>query len=180
MALPVFRYHPDPLATGAVQASATVCACCGLARGYVYAGPIYGPMDYDDRLCPWCLADGSAHVRLGVEFFDPVGVGGYGAWQAVPESVVAEITQRTPSFSGWQQEQWFTHCGDAAAYLGRVGQAELMAHGPAAGAALRHSDDLEGHDWLTFLEALDKDGSPTGYLFRCLRCGALGGYTDSD
>ena len=41
-------------------------------------------------------------------------------------------------------------------------------------------DDLEGDDWLAFFDALDKDGSPTGYLFRCLHCGALGGYTDSD
>jgi uncharacterized protein CbrC (UPF0167 family) len=180
MALPRFRYHPDPVATGAIQPAATVCACCGQARGYIYTGPIYGPMDYDDRLCPWCLADGSAHARLGVEFSDPAGVGGYGAWQPVPEPVVAEITRRTPGFSGWQQEQWFTHCGDAAAFLGRVGQAELLAHGPTVGAALRLSDDLEGEDWLAYLQALDKDGSPTGYLFRCLHCGALGGYTDSD
>jgi uncharacterized protein CbrC (UPF0167 family) len=180
MALPFFPYHPDPLATGAVEPSSAVCASCGQARGFVYVGPVYGPMEYDDRLCPWCVADGTAHACLGVEFVDPAGVGGYGAWQAVPEAVVAAVSQRTPGFNGWQQEHWFTHCGDAAAFLGRVGHAELQAHGPAASASIRPIGDLVGDDWAAFLAVLDKDGSPTGYLFRCLHCGRFGGYADSN
>ncbi|MFI9835323.1 CbrC family protein [Streptomyces sp. NPDC051913] len=34
--LPVFRYHPDPIATGAVRASAETCACCERATGWIY------------------------------------------------------------------------------------------------------------------------------------------------
>jgi uncharacterized protein CbrC (UPF0167 family) len=56
----------------------------------------------------------------------------------------------------------------------------LQVHGPAAIAALRRMTDLEGDDWVIFLDVLDKEGSPTGYLFRCLHCGHFGGYTDSN
>ena len=52
-------------------------------------------------------------------------MGGYGAWQAVPDSVVAEITQRTPGFTGWQQERWLYHCAEPAAFLGRVGYEQI-------------------------------------------------------
>ncbi|MGV8422639.1 CbrC family protein, partial [Pseudomonas aeruginosa] len=31
--LPHFRYHPEPLASGSIEASATTCQCCGKARG---------------------------------------------------------------------------------------------------------------------------------------------------
>jgi hypothetical protein len=38
----------------------------------------------------------------------------------------------------------------------------------------------EGPDWDDFYERLDKDGSPTAYVFRCRRCGVLGGYSDCE
>ncbi|WP_328624113.1 CbrC family protein [Streptomyces sp. NBC_00353] len=34
--LPFFRYHPEPVTTGAVTASGEVCVCCGQARGWIY------------------------------------------------------------------------------------------------------------------------------------------------
>lgn len=34
-ALPHFRYHPDPLATGAIEASDTPCVCCGIRQGFI-------------------------------------------------------------------------------------------------------------------------------------------------
>ena len=103
--LPTFRYHPDPLATGSVVASNATCRCCGQAPGLMYAGPVYANEDLDDELCPWCIADGSAAARFGAEFVDSAGVGGYGDWDRVPPAVVVEVSQRTPSFSGWQQER---------------------------------------------------------------------------
>ena len=65
-------------------------------------------------ICPWCIADGTAAARFGAAFTDAAGVGGYGDWDDVPPSVVDEVSQRTPGFTGWQQERWWTHCGDAA------------------------------------------------------------------
>lgn len=34
MTLPYFIYHPDPLGSGSVQPSSTVCVSCDQARGY--------------------------------------------------------------------------------------------------------------------------------------------------
>ena len=64
--LPVFLYHPDPIATGSIQPSATPCKVCGQARGYIYTGPVYTEIRnrLDDAICPWCIADGSAHDAL--------------------------------------------------------------------------------------------------------------------
>jgi len=80
MDLPRFTYHPDPIATGGVVAADTPCVCCGESRGYVYAGPVYAEEEYGHEICPWCIADGSAHERLGVIFSDEEGVGGGGEW----------------------------------------------------------------------------------------------------
>jgi uncharacterized protein CbrC (UPF0167 family) len=103
MSPPFFRYHPDPIATGSVEPSDTACRACGRARGLIYVGPVYGLTDYHEAICPWCIADGTAHETLDVEFVDAAGVGGGGIWEEVPDSVVEEVAYRTPGFSGWQQ-----------------------------------------------------------------------------
>lgn len=181
MLLPVFKYHPDPVASGSVVQSDEACECCGETRGWMYSGPVYAEDDYEESICLWCIADGSAHERLGAGFTDEGGVGGGGQWDPVPPSVIAEIAYRTPGFSGWQQEQWWTHCGDAAQFLGRAGRVELEDFGPDAIKAIQDSTGLDdGPEWARFFSALQKDGSPTAYIFRCSRCGALGGYQDCD
>lgn len=180
MALPTFKYHPDPLTTGSIVTSDAECVCCNEQRGYIYTGPVYAEEEYESCICPWCIADGSAHEELDASFTDEEGIG-YGRWEKVDEEVIEEVAYRTPGFAGWQQEQWWTHCGDAAAFLGRAGAKELKAYGPQALAAIRESTGLAARpEWDQFLAALDKDGSPTAYVFRCLRCGQLGGYQDCD
>ena len=137
-------------------------------------------LDPPDSVCPWCIADGSAHAKFDASFADDACVGG-GEWDEVPEAVVAEVAFRTPGFSAWQQERWWSHCGDAAAFLGRAGKRELLAFGPEAVKAIQESTGLDdGEEWEEFLEALDKEGSPTAYIFRCTQCGKLGGYQDCD
>lgn len=181
MSLPNFRYHPDPLATGSIIPSGTECVCCGQVRGYVYVGPVYAREELDRRLCPWCIGDGSAHARFGATFTDRMGVGGYGDWDEVPQVVAAEIADRTPSFCAWQQERWWTHCGDGAEFLGRAGRAEVEAYGPELIHALREDAGLDQDgEWQEYFAALDQDGSPTAYVFRCRKCGKLGGYSDCD
>lgn len=39
---------------------------------------------------------------------------------------------------------------------------------------------FEGPDWDDYFRALDRDRSPTAYLFRCTTCGRIGGYRDCD
>ncbi len=167
---PSFKYHPDPVATGNVEPSDHPCICCGQARGYIYVGPVFAFEDYQDRICPWCIADGSANAKLDANFTDEAGIGGYGDWDDVPADVIAAVAYRTPGFNGWQQEQWWTHCGDAAAFLGRKGSEELETLGADAVEAIKQSTGLEGSDWDNFYRALHKDGSPTAYIFRCTHC----------
>jgi hypothetical protein len=49
----------------------------------------------------------------------------------VPEDVPAEVTdvvlRRMPGFTGWQQERWMHHRGDAAEFHGLAGARELAA-----------------------------------------------------
>ena len=177
---PQFRYHPDPLATGSIVPSTTVCRRCSRVRGYIYVGPVFAVADLDEAICPWCIADGSAAREFGAEFTDSAGVGDYGSWDAVPAAVVEEVSQRTPGFSGWQQERWWTHCGDAAAFLGRAGRREVETRWPDVVAALKKEAGMEGETWDEYFAALDADGSPTAYIFRCRGCGQLGGYSDCD
>ena len=177
--LPTFKYHPDPVATESVQKSKTKCVCCNQARGYIYTGPVYSEKDYDDCICPWCIADGSAHKKLGVEFHDPAGVGGDN-WEPVDDDVINEIVTRTPGFSGWQQERWWTHCGDAAQFIGRAGHDEVMNAGPRTIAIIEQDAGIDEEDWDEYFEDMDKDGSPTAYLFKCRKCGQIGGYSDMD
>ena len=76
MALPSFKYHSAPVATGNVVESDIECCCCGKARGYIYIGPVYAIEEYDECICPWCIANGSAHEKLDASFTDEDGIGG--------------------------------------------------------------------------------------------------------
>jgi uncharacterized protein len=181
MPFPNFIYHPDPIATGSIIESNTTCVCCNKARGYIYVGPVYSVEELNDSLCPWRIADGSAHERFDASFTDVSGIGGYGHWDTVPKIIVEEIAYRTPGFCGWQQERWWSHCGDAATYIGRAGKLELLSFSREAIASIQKSTGLsDGPEWEEFFKALDKDGSPTAYIFKCTKCGALGGYQDRD
>lgn len=180
MNLPNFKYHPDPLATGMVIPSNTRCVCCGQVQGFIYIGPVYAEESYEECICPWCIADGSAHEKLDASFTDEAGISS-GDATLLPQAVIDEVAFRTPGYHGWQQEQWWGHCGDAAQFLGAVGRRELSALGPQAIAAIREATSLEeGPKWEQFFAALDKEGSPRAYLFRCTKCGAYGGFQDCD
>ena len=179
--LPDFKYHPDPLSTGSIRKDDIKCECCGQVTGFIYTGPVYSIEEYDECICPWCIADGSAHKTLDASFTDEEGVGGGGMWDEVSDEIINEVAYRTPGFSGWQQEQWWTHCGDAAAFIGRAGKIELENFGIDAIKAIQYSTGLDdGPEWDHFFSALNKNGSPTAYMFRCNKCGKIGGYQDCD
>jgi uncharacterized protein CbrC (UPF0167 family) len=170
MSLPLFRYHPDPLGSGSVVASGGSCRCCGQARGYLYAGPVYAEAALDDALCPWCIADGSAHDRFHATFVDEAAFG-----VETPAAAIAEVSQRTPGYSSWQGEEWPACCGDATAFLAPAGATELNgALREFQGSVLNHiiyGLRISGGAATRLLGALDRDQGPTAYLFRCLTCG---------
>jgi len=172
--LPEFPYHPDPRGTGFVVESEARCRACGAVRGYIYIGPVYAAEELDEALCPWCIADGTAAAKFDAEFTDT----GWGVPDDVPREVTEQIARRTPGFSGWQQEHWLYHCGDGAAFLGRAGRNELEAH-PDALDVLRHEhDDWPPDQVEEYLAALDEEGQPTAYVFRCRHCGQHLAYSD--
>ncbi len=177
-ALPVFRYHPDPVATGSVEASESPCLACNRIRGYIYVGPAYSEkFDYlSGSICPWCIADGSAAKRFGASFADS------GLMDDVADEVREEIGERTPGFDAWQQEQWLTCCHDAAAFLGIAGAAELKKQFPDAIPAVKdclaNDYDLSGEELDEYFDGLSKDGQPTAYVFQCLHCQRYLAYVD--
>ena len=180
MNLPAFKYHPDPLDTGMVIPSDAECVCCGKQRGFIYTGPVFSEEEYVNCICPWCIADGSAHDKLDAEFQDPQSVPGWACADApqVDSSVIEAVCFRTPGFAGWQQEQWHTCCNDASAYLGRAGHKELKERWPEAIEVIRATTALEGKEWERFFKSLDREYGPTAYVFRCIQCGKCGGYQD--
>ncbi|HUQ63903.1 MAG TPA: CbrC family protein [Acidimicrobiales bacterium] len=175
---PQFRYHPDPIATGAVERSEKECLACGRARAFIYVGPVFAEAELVDALCPWCIGSGTAAERFDAQYTDvslgvPVGV---------PTSATDDIAHRTPGFRGWQQEHWLYHCDDGCAFMGEVGRRELDDY-PDALAALRRESQLSGwgeDDVAVYLDSLTKGGAPTAYLFRCLTCGVHLAYSDFD
>jgi uncharacterized protein len=174
--LPSFRFHPEPLATGSVEASDVTCLSCGLARGYAYVGPAYAVEELVGELCPWCVADGSAARQFDAQFTDV----GWGVPPDLADEEIDELAHRTPGFSGWQQEHWLFHCGSGAAFLGRVGYHDLEAV-PDALDMLLHEHDAYGwtaEEATTYVRNLDANGDATAYLFRCLACGTQLAYSD--
>jgi uncharacterized protein len=184
--LPAFRYHPDPLATGAVEASDETCASCNQARGYIYRA-------HSGDVCPWCIASGEADETVGFESVAPDYVGkfawemvlhhsGYSRWPAVPEAVAREVAHRTPGFPTYQDTLWWTHCDDAGAFIGVVGDlpAETFADESARDFVdeIKRCEDLTDEDWEWHVSTPDAEHHKTIYVFRCLHCGKLGGYAD--
>lgn len=165
--LPVFRYHPDPIATGSIHRSGNTCGVCGKARGWVYVSTPYG-RDTINNVCPWCIADGSAAAR-GASFSDdyPLIEGG------VPADVVDEVTLRTPGMITWQQEIWQHCCGDACVYDGELTPAQIVGLPTELqnelGLAPDLIDDIRGYDGeLAF----------SVFSFHCRHCGTQKAFLD--
>ena len=169
MSLPVFRFHPDPVASGSVVPTRDICDCCGEARGFRYDGPIYSEEEVPECLCPWCIADGSAQEMYDATFVDADGIA-----DEVPEESIEEITRRTPGFATWQREAWPACCGEAMAFVMPAGIAELRTTDRALeGVALNHiiyEMQISGGAATGLLQSLNRDHGPTAYLFRCLSC----------
>ncbi|MCP5492111.1 MAG: CbrC family protein [Chlamydiales bacterium] len=178
--LPSFRYHPDPLSTGSIESSEEICECCGESRGYVLTTHIYATEEIE-FICPWCVADGSASRKFDGEFVSSCNFDGTN----LSESIIEEVTKRTPSFESWQDEKWFTHCSDACQFLGNPSLEELKA--------LSKEEIAQGVDEHRFYPYVGDDNAgeddienylPLGdwsfYKFSCLHCKKLIYYMDVD
>jgi hypothetical protein len=173
---PKFRYHPDPIGTGAIKKTDTpqVCQCCGKDTEYVYSNPFYA-VKRVECLCPWCIADGSAAKKFDGSFQDDYSVDEINA----PEKL-DELIHRTPGYCGWQQEYWLAHCGDYCAFIGYVGMAELEKMGLADKLEDIYRKDAAMFDIEDIRKCMMNGGSLQGYLFKCLVCGEYQLYADCD
>ncbi len=126
LGIPEFRYHPNPLSTGAFDESekGVICDCCGKITNIYYNTPFFS-VDNIDYLCPVCIANGNAAKKFNGTFQDD-----YSVDEGVEDmNKLDELIHRTPGYCGWQQEYWRAHCGDYCAFLGYVGAAELKSLG---------------------------------------------------
>ena len=169
--LPKFNYHPDPIGSGSVIVSDTKCKVCKKVRGYVYTGPVYADDDYEDCICPWCIADGSAAKKLDATFVDSEAFS-----DELPDNVMEEVTERTPGYLGWQSEQWPCCCGDATVFREPAGIAELRGkyrEWEYEFSVLNHiiyDMKISGGAATRLLDSLNLEKGPTAYLFKCQSC----------
>lgn len=165
MGLPSFRYHPNPMETGAFQESqeGVICDCCGKITNIYYEAPFFA-VDDVDYLCPACIASGKAAEKFDGSFQDDdcLDDGVEGADQ------LDELIHHTPGYCGWQQEYWRAHCGDFCAFLGYVGARELRALGVMDEVL---DDPMWDDEQKEMIQNSVNGGSMQCYLFQCLHCG---------
>lgn len=184
-----FRYHQEPLKTGAFHNDQSViCDCCNEETDVYYDGPFYSIEDID-YLCPSCIGSGEA-----IEKFQDLEL--TGDTDQKLEGPTAEEKKRelmcTPGYKGWQQEVWLTHCNDYCEFVGHVGWEELQKEvydfphekdrKKVPIIDLIEKSDVE-LDWISreeLSERLVNNGSMQGYLFKCLHCGKYRLHIDMD
>ncbi|MFA0570844.1 CbrC family protein [Vibrio gallaecicus] len=165
MKLPIFKYHPDPLATGSIEVSDEVCECCEKATGYIYSSTLYAQEEVE-FICPWCIADGLAAKKFDGTYIDdyPLINAGLG------ESVVSEVCERTPGYNSWQQEQWQSHCNDACEFHGDAEKEELQALSGEALDSFLEKEMIKLDIWVNILAGYQKGSSPAVHKFKCRKC----------
>ncbi|MDR1451030.1 MAG: CbrC family protein [Helicobacteraceae bacterium] len=169
--LPKFKYHPNPIGTGAFKTDKTVkCDCCGQTTNVYYTEPFYS-VDDIECLCPFCIANGKAAEKFDGEFQDSASIEEISPNPNEPNTLninkeaLEEVTKRTPGYIGWQQEVWLAHCGDLCAFIGYVGWNEIQ---DKLNDFVDIESDIEDYNSMS-IDDLSKylvnEGSLQGYLF---------------
>jgi uncharacterized protein CbrC (UPF0167 family) len=177
MNLPVFKYHRDPIQSGSVKQSTARCRCCGEARGYIYTGPVYSEHDLDDSICPWCIAEGTAHTKFDASFVDEAALP-----DELRENITQEVAWRTPGYNSWQSEQWFACCNDAMRFLEPAGIREIRERYRELESTVLgniiYDLHISGGAATRMLGSLDKEQGPTAYIFQCIHCSGYRTFVD--
>ena len=170
--LPFFKYHPDPLETGAFEeGEEKICPCCGNKSKVYYSSFPYCSEDVE-YICPTCISNGEAARKFDAMFVSDA------EWHGDNDKEKDdELFRRTPGYLSWQGEHWLSCCDDYCAYMGTVGTRELKAMDIAEEVI---SEYEERDEFADVEEYLVKDGSMCGYLFKCLHCGKYHLWVDAD
>ena len=167
--LPKFKYHPDPIATGMINASNDECPCCNKKRGYAYSKMPYCTQDIEN-LCPWCIGDGTAAEKYDATFSD-----GHPLKRAgISDEITEEVTKRTPGFISWQEDEWLSCCNDACEFHGDISVNELKNLDADTMARFRREHDyMDDEDFASLPEYYEPGGQPAIYKFVCRHCGKI-------
>ena len=165
MELPKFKYHHNPIKTGAIEKSDKVCQCCNKARGYIYTSSMYAEDDIDN-ICPWCISEGLAAKKFDGAFSDDYPLVEAG----ISQEIIDEVCQRTPGYNSWQQDVWQSHCNDACTFHGDAKKEELLALKEDALEEFLKAQFIEPKIWKGILEDYEEGGNPAVYKFVCTKC----------
>ncbi|MCL1948397.1 MAG: CbrC family protein [Turicibacter sp.] len=162
--LPTFKYHPNPLKTGAFkQGEPFICECCEKETTIYYTGVLYTPEEIS-TLCPDCIHSGRASATFDGQFVADIEDGA-----TISKEAQTELFKRTPSYASWQDEIWLTHCGDGCAFIDYVGWDDIK--GKLDDFADLRADSSDYADDISHLEKyMHNGGDFQGYLFQCLHC----------
>ena len=174
---PTFTYNAE--AKKSFEESDEKCDSCNKKRGCIYNGPMFGDYDDEPSICPWCIKDGSACEKLGVELVSDISAGDNSEVE-----VTREFSKCTPCFTAWQEPMWWAHCGDAAVFHGMGGRDAIQSIGGEDGLAYFRNLANEEFGYETkeeqddFLSNCGEDFDSTAYIFKCRKCGSCGGNID--
>ncbi|MBM3457897.1 MAG: CbrC family protein [Armatimonadetes bacterium] len=164
--LPTFRYHPNPLATGAIKPGDRVCECCGVARGFVYTAGVYATRDVE-VVCPWCIADGSLAQKWEASLSD---AGHSLARAGIAAEIIQEVTERTPGYVCWQSHDWMSCCRDACEFHGDAPQEEIRSLDEPGLARVSEASGFRVEDLREMVVGYEQGFSPAFYKFVCRHC----------
>lgn len=162
--LPHFRYHPRAVSNGAIKPSDQQCDCCGQQRGWIYEGSFY-TAEGVDRVCAWCIADGSAAKKFDGEFSDTYPLEDDG----IAPEIIDEVCRRTPGYVSWQQEVWLSHCNDACCFIGDATIADVKSASVETRDAWKSAFEMADDDW-DRLVARYGASDDVLYKFSCRHC----------
>lgn len=176
--LPFFKYHPNPLKTGAFLKDKIIkCDCCGKKTDIYYRGPFYSDTDVE-YLCPECIENGEASKKFNGEFQDEYNIG-----KVNDKNKIDELIHRTPGYYGWQQEYWIAHCNDFCAFIDYVGTKELEEM-ELLEEVIENGNPKYREEWdeeqIKLIKNMTNGGNIQGYLFKCLHCEKYFLYIDVD
>jgi uncharacterized protein CbrC (UPF0167 family) len=172
MELPKFKYSPNAFELDIFENVEGTCSVCNEKRQIKYTSSFYS-VEEPEYICPWCIADGKAAEKYKGEFNDYEGIENS---ENIEKELLLQASERTPSYTSWQQEVWLTHCNEPCAF---VGYADTKTIEPLMEEL---NDDIEnnGYDPDFIKSSLTKDGSLVGYLFQCVNCNQHRLHVDCD
>ena len=166
--IPQFTYHPDPISTGAIQKTDKRCPCCGQHRGYEYTSTMRCSEDVES-ICPWCISAGIAAEKYNGCFSLDDSL----RCENIAESIIDEVTKRTPGFSSWQDEEWLVCCDDACEFHGDVSVDELAVMTLESFRSAFNEPRIDQEFFESFKQNYMPVGNPAIYKWRCRHCGTV-------